>query len=88
MSMTSPAVLKAAVAACLLAFALWLACWLGHADPFLRWLIVVSPLALAGVVVCLHAVIARRRWWALIPVAAALWAYLPIVMLFTLGLGH
>jgi hypothetical protein len=82
-----PGVLRAAVAANLLAFAAWLACWLGHADPFLRVLIVGAPAVLAAVVVCLYAAFARRRWWALLAVVPALWAYAPVVMLFTVGLG-
>ena len=79
--------LRGAVAVCVLAFAAWAACVAGYADPFLRVLIVGIPLVLASVAVCLHAAFRRRRWWALLAVAAALWAYAPVAILFALKLG-
>jgi hypothetical protein len=75
-------IFRGAVVVNLLALALWLACWLGHADPFLKVLIVGWPLVLAAVVACVLTARARRSWWPLLAVLPALWAYAPL-----LGLG-
>ncbi|WP_206242130.1 hypothetical protein [Novosphingobium terrae] len=72
-------IFRGAVVVNLLALALWLACWLGHANPFLKVLIVSWPLVLASVVACILTARTRRSWWPLLAVVPAIWAYTPLL---------
>jgi hypothetical protein len=79
---------RLALAIELLALAGWVACWAGLADPVLKVMIGCLPLVVIAVGVSLYMAFARRRWWALVGVAAAVWAYVPLIGLVLLGLSR
>ncbi|MDE1915043.1 MAG: hypothetical protein KGJ57_04840 [Sphingomonadales bacterium] len=79
---------RLAMAVEVLALAAWGACWAGFADPMLKVMIGCAPLVLIAVLVSLYMAFARKLWWGLLGVAAALFAYAPIMGLILLGLRH